>query len=138
MENIKQSISYLKGLMEGMELDCDKKETKVLYAVLDVLDVMSEEMDDLQNQGQYCEEIIDDMLDGGIADEFQMGDFGESDFADEFEENQSVYEDMDEVFVEVTCPHCQALVDFEKATYENSESLICPNCIQLIQAKGEE
>ena len=33
-----EKVAYLKGLMSGLELEADKKETKVFNAILDVLD----------------------------------------------------------------------------------------------------
>ena len=36
-----EKVAYLKGLMNGMELDPDKKETKLFNAILDTLDEMA-------------------------------------------------------------------------------------------------
>ena len=38
MENISNSISYLKGLMEGLDIDTSSKEGKIFEAIMDVLD----------------------------------------------------------------------------------------------------
>ena len=35
---ITEKVAYLKGLMEGMELDTEKKEGKLLAAIIDILD----------------------------------------------------------------------------------------------------
>ena len=38
---ITEKVAYLKGLAEGMELDTEKKEGKLLAAIIDVLDDLS-------------------------------------------------------------------------------------------------
>lgn len=47
MENLFEKISYLKGLAEGLDLDNESKEGKVLVKLIDVLQEMYEEIDDL-------------------------------------------------------------------------------------------
>lgn len=125
MENIKQSISYVKGLMDGLELDCDKKEAKVLYALVEVLDTMEQEIELLGAQSQYCEEMIDDLL--------------EEDCFEGLLEDEEYLEDEDyegTMFIEFTCPHCKELVDFEEKALEENDRLVCPNCAQWIDVKN--
>ena len=128
MDNIKNSISYLKGLMEGMELDCGKKESKLFFAMVDVLDSMSEEMELIKTNTDYCVDMVDEILD----DEFNVFDQEEISFGDcNCDQENDAFDEDD--FVEIECPHCHEKVEFEKETYENSESLICPSCIQIIE-----
>lgn len=42
---ITEKVAYLKGLAEGMELDTEKKEGKLLAAIIDVLDDIALEID---------------------------------------------------------------------------------------------
>ena len=51
---ITEKVAYLKGLAEGMEICADSKESKLLLAIIDVLDDVSLAIDDLDN---YTEEI---------------------------------------------------------------------------------
>ena len=44
---ITEKVAYLKGLAEGMELDTEKKEGKLLAAIIDVLDTEPPEEKDL-------------------------------------------------------------------------------------------
>lgn len=115
MESIEQSIAYLKGLMEGVDLDCSTKESKIFYAITQVLDAMAEEMDVLHEQSSYCEDMIDELLDDDL-------------YFDENEEASS-----DDEFVEIECPNCHEMVYFDAETYENTEDLICPNCAKPIE-----
>ena len=43
---ITEKVAYLKGLAEGMELDTEKKEGKLLAAIIDVLDDIALELAD--------------------------------------------------------------------------------------------
>ena len=39
--NMTEKVAYIRGLMEGLELDASKKEVKVLNALVEVLDDMA-------------------------------------------------------------------------------------------------
>ena len=41
---IKEKVSHLKGLMEGMEYDTHSKEGKLIAAIVDILDDMADEI----------------------------------------------------------------------------------------------
>ena len=43
-----ESLGYLKGLIEGLDLGDNKKETKVFSAIVDVLSNLVEDIDDRQ------------------------------------------------------------------------------------------
>ena len=48
--SIKEKISYLKGLLEAYKISQlkDKKENKILLAIVDVLDEISKEVEELK------------------------------------------------------------------------------------------
>ena len=45
-----EKVAYLKGRMNGLELEADKKETKVFNAILDVLDDLASTVTDMQEE----------------------------------------------------------------------------------------
>ena len=45
--NLTEKAAYLKGLMEGLDLDASKKEVKVLNAMYDLLDDLALTVTDL-------------------------------------------------------------------------------------------
>ena len=57
MSKISDRVSYLQGLAEGMELDTDKKEGKLLAAIIDVLDDLALELADLRDLQMELEDI---------------------------------------------------------------------------------
>ena len=46
--NITEKAAYIKGLAEGLELDPKDKNTKVLKALIDLVQEMAEEVSDLE------------------------------------------------------------------------------------------
>ena len=54
-----EKVAYLKGLMSGLELEADKKETKVFNAILDVLDDLASTVTDMQEETDEMCELID-------------------------------------------------------------------------------
>jgi len=59
---ITEKVAYLKGLMEGMELDTEKKEGKLLAAIIDVLDDIALEIADMLTEEGYDLVTADQLL----------------------------------------------------------------------------
>ena len=45
-----EKVAYLKGLMAGMELDPEKKETKLFNAIIETLDDMAASVTDIEEE----------------------------------------------------------------------------------------
>ena len=126
---INEKVAYLKGLAEGMELDTEKKEGKLLAAIIDVLEDISLELLDLQDQA-------DELMDGldAVSDDLEDVEdvvFGEYDEDDEDE----YYEDdldEDEDCYATTCPTCEETIYFDESILEDGE-VICPNCGEKLE-----
>ena len=56
---ISEKVAYLKGLAEGLALDTESKEGKLIAAIIDVLDDMSGKFEDLEDE--LCD--VEDGLD---------------------------------------------------------------------------
>ena len=54
-----EKIAYMKGYMEGLELDKATKESKVIAMMADVIEDMGAYIDDLQNQVDELTELCD-------------------------------------------------------------------------------
>lgn len=115
--SVKEKISYLKGILEAYKItrNQDKKENKVLLAVLDVLEEISKEVDELKEQQNDLEEYVE-KIDDDLAN---------------LEEN--MLDDEDEDFDELECPHCKETIYIDEALGENEDELICPICNQKIE-----
>ncbi len=117
-----EKVAYLKGLMAGLELDPEKKETKVLNAMADVLDDIVHDMLDIED------DIIDigEQVDGIDEDLTSL----EDDFYDDEEEDEEDEEDDD--FFEIKCPGCGEELYIDGGVLEEG-SLECPQCGRVIE-----
>ena len=130
MENT-EKVAYLKGLAEGKELDTEKKEGKLLSAIIDVLDDMALEIEDLKD----AQEELGDGLDAVSDDLEDVEDvvFGEDDEDDEDEDDYEYDElDEDEDCYATTCPTCEETIYFDESVLESGE-VICPNCGEKLE-----
>lgn len=125
---ITEKTAYLKGLLEGMNLDETKPEAKLLKAVIETLDEMANDLtdvaDDVAELNDYVEEIDDDLSD---VEEllYDDEDEDEEDFACDGN-CEDCDEDCDDGFYEAVCPHCGETVCFDETC--DPRNLICPAC----------
>ena len=130
---ITEKIAYLKGLVEGMDLDTEKKEGKLFAAIIDVLDDMALELEDMQD----FEEELADGLDAVSDDLEDVEDviFDDEDDDDE-DDDEDDYEydelDEDEDCYATTCPTCEEEIFFDDSILEDGE-VICPNCGEKLE-----
>ncbi len=128
--NIKEKVAYLQGLTNGMDINGETREGRLLLNVVDLLDDMAvviEEVrsghDDLE---QYVESIDEDLT--VLEDDFYDIDTIETD---------EDYDEADEEgidFVEVECPSCHETVHFEKNLLHDNDAveITCPNCSGIV------
>ena len=128
-----EKVAYLKGLMEGMKLDADADETKLLGVIADILGDMAEDLEevagDLYDLGEDVDAISDDLSD---VEDFLCGedDWDEDDCEDD--------EDGEEpMFFEVTCPACDKTITVDEDVL-NLGSIQCPNCGEMMEFEFDE
>ena len=103
---ITEKVAYLKGLAEGMELDTEKKEGKLLSAIIDVLEDIALELEDIHDETSELADGLDAVSDD--LEDVEDVVFGEED-EDEDDEDSEYYEDdldEDEDCYATTCPTC--------------------------------
>ena len=117
---ISEKISYIKGLAEGLALEGDTKEGKVLLAIIDLLDDMVDEIDAID---EACAEIGEqlDAVDEDLSlleDDFYYDEDDDEDDEDEY---------FDDDVYEVQCPNCNEIIYLDESMLEEEE-MACPNC----------
>ncbi len=120
--NTVESLGYLKGLIEGLDLDEDKKETKIFKAIVEVVDNIILDIDDVNDELDAVAEQVE-AIDADLGD---VEDFlsGES-FVDE--------DDFDELEVySLTCPSCGADIDVDEETVMEGK-MECPACGEILE-----
>ncbi|MBR0406981.1 MAG: hypothetical protein IJI53_02985 [Clostridia bacterium] len=126
MSNLSDRVSYLKGLAEGLKLDTEKNEGKLIEKILELLSDITAEMDSLREDhddlSSYVEAIDNDLSD---LEDVVLDD---EEFDDEDEEFDG--KDEDDNLVEYTCPHCGEEMTFEVDSFDFDEDYLCPNCHQ--------
>ncbi len=116
--DISEKVAYLKGLAEGLNLDTETKEGKIIAAMIEVLDDMAEKFAELDDELCDVEDGLDAVSDD-LSDVEETLYFALDDDEDEDDED-------DELFV-TTCPECEEEVVFDETVLEDGE-VVCPNC----------
>ena len=130
---ITEKVAYLKGLIEGMEIDAATKEGKILKAIMDVLSDVALSVEDLeatvQEMGEQVDTIDEDL------------DALETDYYDEYDECDDDCDCdcgcCDDEFYDVTCPNCNEEFAVDEDTLLDG-GVDCPLCGKHLEFDIEE
>ena len=144
---INEKAAYLKGLMEGLQLDTEKAEGKMIAAMVDLLgDVtkkltnvedttiaISDELDEIEEDLDAIEDfIMDEDEDDYDDDEDDFDDYDDEDF----EEEGFDFGDEDTTIYEVKCI-CGNVIAFDEETLETG-SIVCDKCGETLEFSFED
>ena len=146
---ISEKAAYLKGLMDGLNLDTEKAEGKMIAAMVDLLgdvtrrltDVeettiaISDELDEIEEDLDAIEDFILDEEDEDYDDE-DFDDFDDFEDEDDFDDEGFDFGDEETTIYEVKCA-CGNIVDFDEDTLEEG-SIVCPVCGELLEFSLED
>ena len=140
---LSEKAAYLKGLMDGIKLDTEKDENRLLKAVVDLIQDMAVSIDDLEDNAIAVSDELDEIEENLDAiDEYLMDDDDEDDdYMDYDDEGYDLGDDdfdygEDDVY-EVTCPKCGTLHQFsEKDLLDGSKP--CSKCGELLEFEFDE
>jgi len=149
---ISEKAAYLKGLMEGLNLDTDKAEGKLISAMVELLgdvtkkltDVenttiaISDELDEIEEDLDAIEDYILDEEDDYDEDDYDdYDDFDDDDYDDDdYDEEGFDYGDEDSIIYEVKCT-CGNIINFDEETLEEG-SIICDQCGETLEFTFED
>ncbi len=128
MSYMHERVAYLKGLAEGMEVDKDSKEGKLLLQIIDVLEDFAEEVEEVYDE-------LDDLSDAIVELDEYVDSIDEdlSDIEDEFYDLDDEDDDFDDDYEEVECPECGESVFVESQLIGKGEEVECPSCGVIIE-----
>lgn len=130
MEKLTDRVAYLMGLAEGMKLDPDQPQNKLLLKMLDVLKEFSQEIEALREEQEELSDYVDS-LDEDLS-EVEDVIFDEEDDDDDDESCGCGHHHHDdeelEGEMEYECPHCGYQTKFDMADFDFEEDYICPQC----------
>lgn len=131
-----EALGYLKGLIDGLDLDDNKKETKVIKAIVDVIESMNNDVDDICEELDIVEEQLDEIDDDLSSleeavydDDYCDGCDGCCDFSDD-------YDDDELETYEISCPACGATLTVDENTIDEG-FLNCPVCEERLEFEIE-
>ena len=147
---ISEKAAYLKGLMDGLNLDTEKAEGKMIAAIVELMgdvtrrlaDVeettiaISDELDEIEEDLDAIEDFILD--EDEDEDEDWDDEDDDYDFDDEDEDLEEGFDfgDPDTTIYEVKCA-CGSIINFDEETLEEG-SIICPECGETLEFSWED
>ena len=142
---ISEKAAYLKGYMDGLELDTEKPEGKMIERIVDLLCDVSKRLTDVEETtiaiSDELDEIEEDLdaIEDFILDE--EDDYDEDDFDDDYDDEDFDDEgfdfgDEDSIIYEVKCA-CGNIINFDEDTLEEG-SMVCPDCGELLEFSLED
>ncbi len=142
-----EKAAYLKGLMDGLEIDDSTKEGKVLLAMYDLLKELAESVDEID---QDVDDIVEfcNVLDEDLANiENDLYEDEDDDYDDDYCDDECdccCDDDCDcdccdceDDRYEVVCPTCGDTIELTLEMVEEG-SIECPNCGELLEFDIEE
>lgn len=157
-----EKVAYLKGFADGLGLEKENKQDKLIAAIIDVLDTVARDLDELEETtydlGAEIDAVSDDLADveSVVFDE-------DTDYEGYDEDEDGYYEDSDYAvgemegcccgghhhhdgdhcchghgnFYEVTCPACSNTITIDEDVLALGK-IQCPNCGEMLEFDNEE
>ena len=148
---ISEKAAYLKGLMDGLNLDTEKAEGKLISAIVELMgdvtkklsDVedttiaISDELDEIEEDLDAIEDYILDEEDEDYDDDYEddFDDYEDED-DDEYDEEGFDFGDEDSTIYEVKCA-CGNIINFDEETLE-AGSIVCDQCGETLEFSLED
>ena len=128
---ISENASYIKGLCDGLEINAETKEGKVILKLVDLVSEMAQKIELLEATTEelyaYIEEIDEDL--GNLEEDILAFDEEGDDYSD-LNEDEDFKVDDNEEYYEIECPSCGEKICFSEDV--DIEELVCPVCGELV------
>ena len=146
---ISEKAAYLKGLMDGLNLDTEKAEGKMIAAIVDLLGDVTRRLTDVEETTIAISDELDEIEEDLDAIEDFILDEDEDDYEDYDDDEDDYYDDEDDyddegfdfgdedtTIYEVECA-CGEIINFDEETLEKG-SMLCPNCGETLEFSLED
>ncbi len=140
---LSERSAYLKGLMDGLKLDTEKAEGRMISGIVELLQEMTTSISDLEENAIAVSDELDEIEDSlDNIEDYLLDDEDEDEYEDEDDEG---FEDDDgedfaydeDAMYEVTCPKCGEVIEVDEDTLLN-ESINCPKCGEPLEFEFDE
>lgn len=137
--NITEKAAYIKGLADGLNLNKESAEGKLIAALIDLAGEIAEAQDKMQEDIDYLSDYVDELdEDLGAVEKELYGDCCDDDCdcccCDDDDDDEDDYEDDG---FEITCPSCGETIVFD-GNIDPEGELICPHCKEKIVYETED
>ena len=128
--NISEKAADLKGYADGLGINEETNEGKVIVKLLELVEDMADKIDLLEQANEelyaYIEEIDDDL--SNLEEDLDAEDY-EEDYSD-LNDDEDFDFDEDEDYYEIECASCGEKICFTDDI--QIEELVCPACGELV------
>ena len=141
---ISEKSAYLKGLMDGLSLNTETDEGKMISAIVDLLGDMAKRITDIEETTIAISDELDEIEEDLDAiedfimefEEDEDEDYDDDDYEDDFDDDEEYEEgfdfgDEDSTIYEVKCV-CGNVIAFDEETLE-AGSIICDECGEKLE-----
>ena len=132
-----EKAAYLKGLKDGLNLDNEKAEGKLLDAIIDMLNDVALEIADIEENASLVNDELDMIEDELDAIEEYLDDEYDEDDEDEEDEDEDDYDFGDDAVYEITCPTCGEVIEVDEETLV-AGMMNCPKCNEELEFDFDE
>lgn len=136
---LSEKVAYLRGLMDGLRIDQNTDEGKVMMGIFDLLEEMAYAIMDIEDEREeinnYISNIEEAICDKIGTSESCCDEDPSKDYVDE--SNQSLEDLKEEEVYQVECPSCNDSIYIDYDMISNG-SMNCPNCSELLEFEDGE
>ena len=133
---IYEKAAYLKGLMDGLNLDTEKAEGKMIAGIVDLLGDVTKRLHDVEETTIAISDELDEIEEDLDAIEDYILDEEDEYDDEEFDEEGFDFGDEDSIIYEAECA-CGNIVCFDEEILE-AGSIICENCGETLEFTFED
>ena len=145
---ISEKSAYLKGLMDGLKLNTESDEGKMIAAIVDLLGDVTKKVVDIEDttiaisdELDEIEEDLDAIEDYILDEEDDYDEDDDDDWSDDEDEDDDSEEgfdfgDEETTVYEVQCA-CGNIIDFDEDVLE-SGSIVCDKCGETLEFSFED
>ncbi|MGM9598379.1 MAG: CD1247 N-terminal domain-containing protein [Faecousia sp.] len=144
---LSEKSAYLKGLMDGLDLNKDTAEGKMISGIVDLLQEMTTSISDLEENAIAVSDELDEIEeDLDAIEEFLMDEDNDDDFDEDYDDDDDYgfadddgedFDYDDEVVYDVTCPTCGEKLQLDEETILG-DPIHCPKCNELLEFEFDE
>ena len=124
-----EKAAYLKGLVDGLDIDMTTKEGKVLAAIMDVLNELTDVVYDISDEVTETVDLVDAIDEdlGAIEEDY----YGEDCCCCDDDECD------DDCMYEAVCPSCSESICLTEEDVNNG-GMMCPFCGEKLEFEYDE